>query len=334
MCSLPPSSLSSSLLSSTLSLRRWDQLSAIFDNTPGIDALQHKHGVARGRYESLMDVFGEPLCWRWWLPFDLPRKVAADFEAELQLLEDPLVTEMKQTHGEGDESDSSDGLHGGHGGHRESLGPLLEAEQDFTEDRGEDAGREIDIGAWEHQQQQRQRHFERSTAEMHGPSAAAWLKQQQQQQQQANNGHGHSHGPGSKSHSHSHGPTPMQQQQQRRQAAAGGGAESIADSLAHMHNRSSKAARSSGPAPIVFPDVISYGQAQAQVHAREDASGEGLDPALALLQSPPHSPLLTAQQAAVMAMASAERERSSSSASNGSSSGSGASSSKHHAHAK
>ena len=42
-----------------------DQLSAILDNTPGIDALQHKHGAKRGRYDSLKAVFGEPLGLRW-----------------------------------------------------------------------------------------------------------------------------------------------------------------------------------------------------------------------------------------------------------------------------
>jgi palmitoyltransferase len=50
----------------------FDQLSAIFENTPGIDALQQRFGVKKGRYEALCDVFGEKLSWRWFLPFDLP----------------------------------------------------------------------------------------------------------------------------------------------------------------------------------------------------------------------------------------------------------------------
>ena len=60
-----------------------DQLSAILDNTPGIDALQHKHGAKRGRYDSLKAVFGEPLGLRWLLPVRLPAVVVSDFDWEL-----------------------------------------------------------------------------------------------------------------------------------------------------------------------------------------------------------------------------------------------------------
>jgi len=60
----------------------FDQFSAIFDNTPGIDAMQHRKGVQRGKYESLRDVFGESFSWRWFFPLDLPQKMRIDFEAE------------------------------------------------------------------------------------------------------------------------------------------------------------------------------------------------------------------------------------------------------------
>jgi hypothetical protein len=67
----------------------WDQLSAIFDNTPGIDALQQKKGESRGKYESLQEVFGERLNWRWWLPLDLPTRVEQEFELECDEMDDP-----------------------------------------------------------------------------------------------------------------------------------------------------------------------------------------------------------------------------------------------------
>jgi len=62
----------------------FDQFSAIFDNTPGIDALQNRHGIKRGKYESLRDVFGEPFGWRWFFPLELTPKMRLDFEAEVQ----------------------------------------------------------------------------------------------------------------------------------------------------------------------------------------------------------------------------------------------------------
>jgi len=62
----------------------FDQFSAIFDNTPGVDALQNKHGAKRGRYQSLKDVFGEPFSWRWFLPLSIPKQIEDDFQYELQ----------------------------------------------------------------------------------------------------------------------------------------------------------------------------------------------------------------------------------------------------------
>ena len=51
-----------------------DQLGAIFDNTPGIDALQDKKGKKIGRYTSLCNVFGEGFTWSWFFPLQLPKK--------------------------------------------------------------------------------------------------------------------------------------------------------------------------------------------------------------------------------------------------------------------
>lgn len=67
----------------------YDQLSAIFENTPGIDALQNKKGEARGRYASLCEVFGEPLNWRWWFPLTLPSSLESSFRTELEEMDDP-----------------------------------------------------------------------------------------------------------------------------------------------------------------------------------------------------------------------------------------------------
>lgn len=47
----------------------WDQVSSIFENTPYIDRLQNRRGAKRAKMASLEIVFGEPLSWRWLLPF-------------------------------------------------------------------------------------------------------------------------------------------------------------------------------------------------------------------------------------------------------------------------
>ena len=62
-----------------------DQLNAIFDNTPGIDALQGKKGERRGRYSSLCTVMGERIGWRWLLPVACPEQLRREFEEELRL---------------------------------------------------------------------------------------------------------------------------------------------------------------------------------------------------------------------------------------------------------
>ena len=61
----------------------FDQLTAILDNTPGIDALQNRQGAKRGRYDSLQAVFGEGVSVRWLLPLPLPKRVEKEFEWEL-----------------------------------------------------------------------------------------------------------------------------------------------------------------------------------------------------------------------------------------------------------
>jgi hypothetical protein len=74
----------------------FDQFSAIFENTPGIDALQNKKGERRGRYDSLIAVFGEPLSLRWLLPFHFTPLLANEFifECDDILLEEPMANVM------------------------------------------------------------------------------------------------------------------------------------------------------------------------------------------------------------------------------------------------
>ena len=62
-----------------------DQLNAIFDNTPGIDALQGKKGERRGRYSSLCTVMGEKIGWRWLLPVACHEQLRLEFDEELRL---------------------------------------------------------------------------------------------------------------------------------------------------------------------------------------------------------------------------------------------------------
>jgi hypothetical protein len=66
-----------------------DQASAIFDNTPGIDALQHKHGVKKGKYQSLVDVFGEPFGWRWFFPLRMSARLYSEFDDDILIEHDP-----------------------------------------------------------------------------------------------------------------------------------------------------------------------------------------------------------------------------------------------------
>eukprot|EP00455_Lapot_gusevi_P050466 TRINITY_DN7319_c0_g1_i8.p1 TRINITY_DN7319_c0_g1~~TRINITY_DN7319_c0_g1_i8.p1 ORF type:complete len:176 (+),score=37.52 TRINITY_DN7319_c0_g1_i8:128-655(+) len=61
-----------------------DQFSAIFDNTPLIDAKQNKRGEKRSRMDSLISVFGERLSYRWLLPLPPTTQLLADFEAQCQ----------------------------------------------------------------------------------------------------------------------------------------------------------------------------------------------------------------------------------------------------------
>lgn len=69
----------------------FDQLSAIFDNTPYIDAIQNRRGIRKPKMECLEQVFGEPFSWRWFLPFRLPEKVFKEFK---RIREDYLEMEL------------------------------------------------------------------------------------------------------------------------------------------------------------------------------------------------------------------------------------------------
>src|ERR1700682_5511830 len=60
----------------------FDQLAAIFENTPGIDSLQGKKGVQRGKMHSLIEVFGERLSWRWFIPFDVTSELKQQFNID------------------------------------------------------------------------------------------------------------------------------------------------------------------------------------------------------------------------------------------------------------
>jgi len=59
----------------------YDQLSAIFSNTPYIDKIKGRKGAQKKRYECLKDVFGEPFNIRWFFPTPLTHKIQKDFEA-------------------------------------------------------------------------------------------------------------------------------------------------------------------------------------------------------------------------------------------------------------
>jgi len=69
-----------------VSIMIWDQLCAIFENTPGIDALKQIKGVQKGKYESLCSVFGTPFSWRWFFPLEPELQVIRDLEEELMQL--------------------------------------------------------------------------------------------------------------------------------------------------------------------------------------------------------------------------------------------------------
>eukprot|EP01006_Ploeotia_vitrea_P024107 TRINITY_DN56837_c0_g1_i2.p2 TRINITY_DN56837_c0_g1~~TRINITY_DN56837_c0_g1_i2.p2 ORF type:complete len:385 (-),score=161.00 TRINITY_DN56837_c0_g1_i2:39-1193(-) len=61
----------------------FDQLQAIFENTPGIDALQNRRGVQRSKMENLTAVFGEKLSWTWLMPFNMPQSLSKELDREL-----------------------------------------------------------------------------------------------------------------------------------------------------------------------------------------------------------------------------------------------------------
>jgi len=99
----------------------FDQFSAIFDNTPGIDAMQHRRGVARGKYESLRDVFGEAFSWRWFFPLALTPKMRIDFDAECNRMRGEVDERGHDdhhghSHGHHDHHDHHGHSHNGHHG--------------------------------------------------------------------------------------------------------------------------------------------------------------------------------------------------------------------------
>lgn len=60
----------------------FDQMSGIFE-TPAPPYQDTEKAKARGKYECLKDVFGEPFSWRWLLPIAMPRRIREDFHQEL-----------------------------------------------------------------------------------------------------------------------------------------------------------------------------------------------------------------------------------------------------------
>jgi len=58
----------------------YDQIDAIFKNTPYIDALKGKRGKKKTRYQCLKDVFGEKFNIRWFLPSPLTSKMIENWE--------------------------------------------------------------------------------------------------------------------------------------------------------------------------------------------------------------------------------------------------------------
>ena len=53
----------------------FDQLSAIFSNTPYIDQIKGKKGAKKQKYQCLVDVFGEPFSISWFFPTPLTKQM-------------------------------------------------------------------------------------------------------------------------------------------------------------------------------------------------------------------------------------------------------------------
>ena len=58
-----------------------DQAEAIAENTNYIDRLQNKRGKEQTPLQSMADIFGEPLGWRWLFPFSPTKKLRDDFQS-------------------------------------------------------------------------------------------------------------------------------------------------------------------------------------------------------------------------------------------------------------
>jgi len=59
----------------------FDQLSAIFSNTPYIDQIKGKKGAKKQRYQCLVDVFGEPFAVSWFFPTPLTQQMKRNWMA-------------------------------------------------------------------------------------------------------------------------------------------------------------------------------------------------------------------------------------------------------------
>jgi len=79
-----------------VSVMMWDQIAAIFENTPYIDSLQRKQFEKRGKYQSLKEVFGETVSWRWLLPLASTPAMIETFRHELS--RDEMINLPPQTH--------------------------------------------------------------------------------------------------------------------------------------------------------------------------------------------------------------------------------------------
>jgi palmitoyltransferase ZDHHC3/7/25 len=67
-----------------VSIMLFDQLSAIYENTPGIDMMQNRKGKKQSFMVSLRNVFGESLSWRWFFPLDMPARTFEMLKDEIE----------------------------------------------------------------------------------------------------------------------------------------------------------------------------------------------------------------------------------------------------------
>lgn len=105
----------------------WDQLTAIRDDLPGIDALQNKKSKPKGFYNAMKDVFGEStLSWRWLLPLNPTQKLHEYLRDELHKLHEDREPAQQQ-------DAAGDDHHGHHHGHSHSHGAGAEIDYMFED---------------------------------------------------------------------------------------------------------------------------------------------------------------------------------------------------------